>query len=314
MRKTAKNVASIQNTEDKEWIINPTISTESDACSGFFIGKPTLVVPPKQTVQYEIVYNPKTMTKKNDQNEPHKGSLFFPLPNGTALLYRLTGNATEPEPEGVLQETVQSKKAKFIIIPVKNWLKSTQRFKVSWLTEGGGELDQTTQIRGANTIDVAGESQKDYKLSFLTYKNGVYKINVTFKNESTGEYLFFKINVTSTDADLIERIELVSPIRESISKVITIENPTDNEVTITRQQFAINNEYIEIVPDTLKIPAKTEKGFEVIYRPLIVSAEQEVDLVLKNPVLGDYKYKLLLKGIAPSTQRSMAFKCALGTD
>jgi hypothetical protein len=71
-------------------------------------------------------------------------------------------------------------------------------------------------------------------LSFLTYKNGVYKINVKFLNESTGEYLFFKINVTSTDADLIERIELVSSIRESISKVITIENPTDNEVTITR--------------------------------------------------------------------------------
>lgn len=66
------------------------------------------------------------MTKKNaaDQYDSHKGSLFFPLPNGTALLYKLNGIATEPEAEATLQETVQAKKSKFIIIPVKNWLKT----------------------------------------------------------------------------------------------------------------------------------------------------------------------------------------------
>ena len=62
----------------------------------------------------------------------------------------------------------------------------------------------------------------------------------------------------------------------------------------------INNEYIEITPDVLKIPGKSERGFEISYRPLIVS-EQEVDLVLKNPALGEFKYKLQLKGIAPNT-------------
>lgn len=60
-------------------------------------------MPPKQTAQYEINYAPKTMTKKNasDQYEAHIGSLFFPLPNGTALLYNLNGVATEPEPEAL---------------------------------------------------------------------------------------------------------------------------------------------------------------------------------------------------------------------
>jgi hypothetical protein len=45
--------------------MNPTISTVSDACQGYFFGKQTLVVPAKQTAQYEIFYAPKTMTKKN---------------------------------------------------------------------------------------------------------------------------------------------------------------------------------------------------------------------------------------------------------
>jgi hypothetical protein len=65
VRKTAKQNVPIQNTEDKEWVISPTISTESDACKGYFIGGATLVVPPKQAAQYEIQYTPKTMTKKN---------------------------------------------------------------------------------------------------------------------------------------------------------------------------------------------------------------------------------------------------------
>jgi len=65
VRKATKQVVAIQNSEDKEWVINPTISTTSDACAGFFSGKQTLVVPAKQTAQYEINYAPKSMTKKN---------------------------------------------------------------------------------------------------------------------------------------------------------------------------------------------------------------------------------------------------------
>jgi ribulose 1,5-bisphosphate carboxylase large subunit-like protein len=63
----------------------------------------------------------------------------------------------------------------------------------------------------------------------------MYKLIVTFKNEATGEYIFYKLNITSTEADLIDKIELVSPIREVISKAVTIDNPTESEVTITRQ-------------------------------------------------------------------------------
>lgn len=62
----------------------------------------------------------------------------------------------------------------------------------------------------------------------------------------------------------------------------------------------VQNEYIEITPDTLKIPPKAERGFEIIYRPLM-QTEQEIDMVLKNPALGDFKYKLLLKGLPPSS-------------
>ena len=51
---------------------------------------------------------------------------------------------------------------------------------MTWQSEG--PEDQTVFIRGANTIDVAGDSQKDFRLNFLAYKVGQYKYQVTFKN------------------------------------------------------------------------------------------------------------------------------------
>lgn len=48
VRKMQKKEVTITNTEDKEWAINPTISTESYDCNGYFVGKPTLNIAPKQ--------------------------------------------------------------------------------------------------------------------------------------------------------------------------------------------------------------------------------------------------------------------------
>ena len=95
-------------------------------------------------------------------------------------------------------------------------------------------------------------------------------------------------------------LDLAAPVRESVSKIITIENPTSNEVQVNRSQFVISNEYVDIVPESLVIPPQSERGFEVNYRPLIVS-EEESDFALKSPELGDYKYKLLLKGLVSTT-------------
>lgn len=99
VRKATTQTVAIQNTEDKEWAINPTISTKDNG-NDYFTGKETFIIPPKSNGQYEVVYLPKTMTKKDGADDaveqPHLGSVFFPLPNGTALLYNLKGTATAP--------------------------------------------------------------------------------------------------------------------------------------------------------------------------------------------------------------------------
>jgi len=56
-------MVTVQNTEDREWNINPTISTEGMDGKGYFSGKSLLVVPPRGSAQYEVAYTPQTMTK-----------------------------------------------------------------------------------------------------------------------------------------------------------------------------------------------------------------------------------------------------------
>lgn len=58
VRQTAVQSVTVQNTEDREWAINPTISAEGEDSKGFFTGKSLLVVPPRGTAQYEVSYTP----------------------------------------------------------------------------------------------------------------------------------------------------------------------------------------------------------------------------------------------------------------
>lgn len=95
--------------------------------------------------------------------------------------------------------------------------------------------------------------------------------------------------------------------------MIILENPTSKEVKVSRDEFVIDNEYIEIIPASLTIPPQSERGFEISYRPLIVNEEKE-ELVLNSPELGTYKYELFLKGLVSTAQRSLHFKCTLGAE
>lgn len=76
------------------------------------------------------------MTKNNEiaeiKDEKHIGSLFFPIPDGSALLYKLIGISTAPSVSDSYDINCKAKFNKIHNIPIKNWLKSPQRFNVEW--------------------------------------------------------------------------------------------------------------------------------------------------------------------------------------
>jgi hydrocephalus-inducing protein len=48
---------------------------------------------------------------------------------------------------------------------------------------------------------------------------------VTFRNESTGEYLFYYLNFKATAPGVISTIEMVTPVRQTASASVRVENP-----------------------------------------------------------------------------------------
>ena len=289
MRKATIQNVTISNPSDKEWRIKPNISTNDDSIKDYFKGADTLVVPPGGNSDFEITYIPLTMTKEKEITKEegeeketitvyHEASLFFPLPDGRAEFYNLFGKSEKPEALDTIQVEVEAKKQKYIPIPIENWLKTGQRFKVKHEIEG--EVDETTFIRGANTFDVQANSSKDYKLNFLTYKEGETNFVVTFKNEQSGEYIYYNVVVKASEPGVESNpIELICPVRETATKLITIENPTSKEINISKEDFKFENEYIEIAPEILTLPPQAERSFEITYRPLIAIEETE-ELVL----------------------------------
>jgi len=241
-----------------------------------------------------------TNNKENPSSiENHKGNLFFPLPDGSALLYTLIGKSSSPLPVSISEIKLRAKKSNVHIIEVKNWLRELQRFEVNWVME---QEEPSLFISGAKTIDIAGETIKPYKLSIYGLKQTSAKVNVYFKNLKTNEFIFYKLTLSLAEALPEAKIELSSIIRESVSKLITIENPLDKPVIVKKEQFSTDNDNISFLPSSFTIPEKSEFGFEVVFRPLLITTV-ESKFSLKSPELGEFIYPLTLVGMASTQTR-----------
>lgn len=56
-----------------------------------------------------------------------QGTVFFPLPDGTGLLFNLVGTAEPPKPSGKISRDVPCKTMYIEPLTVHNWLKKPQR-------------------------------------------------------------------------------------------------------------------------------------------------------------------------------------------
>ena len=193
VRNIDKQKIIVKNPTDTPWKIKASINTTAKT-KNYFSGNEYLEVPKNGQAEYEITYRPLTMTKNEKvpeiEEETHEASLFFPTPDGSALLYNLVGVSLPPTEAEVFNINIKAKKSEISVIPVKNWLKTTQRFGVKWEVEGN---DPNILIKGASTIDIAGEGIKDYKLTLYGLKAGAGKAIITFKNDQTGEYIFYRL-------------------------------------------------------------------------------------------------------------------------
>ena len=143
---------TISNKTNSTWLLKPIIDGE------YWSGPESISIPPNQNHHYELTYQPLVMTPEPTKHQvctrlwfvailqhiwyiaikmfvckatnvalPPQGSIFFPLPDGSGLLYNLLGTAEPPKQAGSVQQEIPCKTHHTELLAVKNWLKRPQR-------------------------------------------------------------------------------------------------------------------------------------------------------------------------------------------
>lgn len=170
---------SIQNKTHSPWLLHPVIDGEQ------WSGPSTLSVEANLTRHYELTYHPLTMT--SDQHK-HQGSIFFPQPDGTGLLYHLQGTAEPPKHVAAIAQEVPCKTPHTELLGVENWLRRPQRFAAIIEPVRPEKLDRSVSLHGLNYIDVPALGRKEYQLHFYSFKECGIMCRVSVRGRGSGAW------------------------------------------------------------------------------------------------------------------------------
>ncbi|XP_015443273.1 hydrocephalus-inducing protein homolog isoform X1 [Pteropus alecto] len=290
----------LSNRTNQTWHLHPIFEGEHWEGPEFIT-----LEPHQQNKPYEITYRPRTM---NLENRKHQGTLFFPLPDGTGWLYALHGTSELPKAVANIYREVPCKTPYTELLPITNWLNKPQRFRAIVEMLKPERPDLSVTLKGLDYIDVLSGSKKDYKLNFFSHKEGLYSAKVIFRNEVTNEFLYYTVSFRVIPSGVIKTIEMVSPVRQSTSASIKVENPLPYPVT-----FATECRVPDIsLPSQFVVPANSEGTFSFEFQPLR-AGETFGRLVLHNNDLGYYQYELNLKALPALPEKPVHLQAVLGS-
>ncbi len=232
---------NLSNKTNYHWHICPII--ENDAWSGLV----SIDVEPGQSKSYDLTFNP--LDSVGNSEGRHEGSIFFPLPDGNGILYRLNGMVDKPIPAGNVTREMPCKTTFTEVLQVSNWLRRPQKFRV--ITEFA-RPDPSVIFKGHDFVDLSPLHSKDYKFTFYSYKEGITNFKVLFKNEATQEYIYYNMTYKSTPPGVISSIDITAPIRLLQTRDVVISNPLNAPVVFTGSS---NNLEVN-VPHSFTIPSK----------------------------------------------------------
>lgn len=192
------------------------------------------------------------------------------------------------------------------VLKVSNWLPTPQRFKVT--VSRDASIPKATQLSASSHIDVPGLSDKDCKVTVLPFVAGKVATLVTLQNETSGEYLVYKLAYTVVSAGSIAEVTLDAPVRTLVTKQVVISNPLDRSVEL---RATCTDRLVQLPSGAVSVAAGASASVQVAYMPLLVS-ESTAQLALECAELGKFEYTLRLRGQPTVTDKALNFKVSLG--
>ncbi|XP_033920410.1 hydrocephalus-inducing protein-like [Melopsittacus undulatus] len=300
VRERQSQTILLSNPSSEAWTLQPIIEGK------YWKGPEFIHLEARQKEKvYQVTYRPLTMSS---ENKKHQGSIFFPLPDGTGLRYHLEGTAEAPRCSGAISRQVPCRKCHTELIPVSNWLHRPQRFLVVIDMLKPENLESSSVLQGCSYMDVPSSAKKDYQLTFLSYKEGVFRAKVTFLNETTGEYLFHMVTFKVVASGPMGTVQMSTAVRQRVSSSVKVDNPLPVPVT-----FDINCKVPDVsVPQHFTVPAQSKVDLVLEYQPL-QTGESSGQLVLQSSDLGSLFYTLQLKATWSRPEKPVYFRTRLGS-
>ncbi|KAM9376112.1 hydrocephalus-inducing protein-like [Pholidichthys leucotaenia] len=299
VRRSHTQDLALQNPTNQHCRIKPVIEGEQWKVPLF------VTLEAHQNKTFKITYQPLTMTT---DGEKHQGSVFFSFPDGTGIRCPLQGTADPPLPEDTVVHELPAKIQHSELLPVQNWLFRQQRFSVLREIINTDKSDAVVSLEGLKYIEVPGLAKREYRLSVFIYREGQYNTKVTFRNEETGEYLFYLITFKATSPGILSTIELVTAVRQVASATVQVENPLSTAVCLTTECKCPDI----CVPPQHTIPGKSKGVLTFEYQPL-QAGKSTARLTLFSSELGQFYYDLLLKALPPPPEKTVNFSTPLGS-
>ncbi|KAG7386322.1 hypothetical protein PHYPSEUDO_000450 [Phytophthora pseudosyringae] len=314
VRQETHKAIVIENATASPWNLFPVVQGDHWLCPE------NVLVPAHGRANLDVVYSPLTMTQEHSQKEMdaqrptvHKGSIFLAIPDGSALLYNVFGKASAPLPAPAISLSTAAKKTLSVSIPIKNWLKTPQTFAVEIQKPPGNE---SVVVQGPSSIMLHAGVTRNYKLKFFCYTEGSVDLGVRLVNQESGEYLAQDVHVAVSMAVDVDTLYFEAPVRQSVKKTVTIENPFDRQHQINFVDkvhwWKCNSSSIR-VRQLSEISGRSEGSYEIEYRPTLHSETPIEDrLTISFVELGEYTYNLMLSTQSVGPERILYFKAPLG--
>ncbi|KAF0295087.1 Hydrocephalus-inducing [Amphibalanus amphitrite] len=287
------------------WEVEPVVSGQ------FWSGQEVLSVPAQSVAVYSVTYKPMVMTATGQK---HTGSVFLALPDGQALLYSLLGTAEPPLPVGRLTADITCKTSHQETVDVTNWLTEPQRFAArAEVVRSEKEKDKSevasVRLSGLDYLDVPALATVPYTLNVYYYKEGNFHVKLSFRNEDTGEFLFYDLGYRVAKTHERQRVELHTVVRKAVQHSVLLERPLDSPMTC---QVTCNmSELILGHHGTIHFPAGQEArvSFEVL--PLREGCT-EAPLDVHSQEMGTYGFEVSVTARRPPLAGTVRLSCPLG--
>lgn len=153
-------------------------------------------------------------------------------------------------------------------------------------------------------------------MKFFCYIEGTVSLSVRMVNQKSGEYVVQDVNVTVSKAVDVDTLFFETPVRQSVKKMVAIENPFDIQRPINfvdkAHWWKCSSPFIR-VRQLSEISGRAEGHYEVEYRPTLHSETPTEDrLTISFVELGEYTYNLVLRTLPVGPERILYFKAPLG--